>query len=289
MCKITALKYTDKRVSVVGKITGKEKRKAVHKHEKQIKWTLNRLWEEYKANKTGLKGLKTDENRFKLHIEPVLGKKEPAIFSPFDIDRIRVSLLKTHKPQTVVHVVTLIKRIINFGVAKQLCPGLHFKIEMPKVDNRKTEDLSTDQLRSLMQALGEEPNIEAANFVRLALFTGMRRGELFRLKWSDIDFILLPFAIRKAGRGKQYRLTTMPGQFLKTSLILKVSFFSPAGMAVSERISRNLFSVSRSVPDSPRISVLSMAFGMCLRQCLLLPARLICIPFKSFSHTRVRS
>jgi integrase len=185
-------------------LSNEEKRDAIREHEKLIKWTLNRLWEEYKNNKPYLKGLKTDVYRYKLHIEPVLGKKEPANISPFDIDRIRVSMLKTHKPQTVAHVLTLIKRIINFGIDKQLCPGLNFKIEMPKVDNRKTEDLSLDQLHRLMQALDEEPNREAANFVRLALFTGMRRGELFRLKWSDIDFQRGFISIRdpKGGKGQ---------------------------------------------------------------------------------------
>ncbi len=59
---------------------------------------------------------------------------------------------------------------------------------MPKVRNETTEDLTPEQLEALMLAMAEDSNIQAANLMRLALFTGMRRGELFRLKWNNVDF-----------------------------------------------------------------------------------------------------
>jgi len=40
----------------------------------------------------------------------------------------------------------------------------------------------------LLKVLDEEPNIQVANIMKLALFTGMRRGELFRLKWDDFNY-----------------------------------------------------------------------------------------------------
>ena len=42
------------------------------------------------------------------------------------------------------------RRIINFGVKNRLCKGLEFKIDMPRVDNKKTEDLTPDQLQALL-------------------------------------------------------------------------------------------------------------------------------------------
>jgi len=105
-----------------------------------------------------------------------------------DVDRLRINLLKKRKPQTVKHILALLKRIINFGVNKNLCQNIGFKIELPKVNNLKTEDLNPEQLARLLEVIEKDTNIQAANLMKMALFTGMRRGELFKLQWDDIDF-----------------------------------------------------------------------------------------------------
>ena len=86
------------------------------------------------------------------------------------------------------HILALLKRIANFGANKGLCAGMSFKIEMPQVNNLKTEDLNLEQMARLLEAIDEDSNIDAANIMRMALYTGMRRGELFKLKWKNIDF-----------------------------------------------------------------------------------------------------
>jgi integrase len=137
------------------------------------------------------------------------GNKTPQEISPFDVDKLRVNLLKSKKPATVKNVLELLRRIVTFGEKKQLCPGLGFTIQMPKVNNEKTEDLSPDELRKLLEVLDNEPNTQVANLMKMALLTGMRRGELYRLKWSDIDFErgLSQSAIPKAARFRKYHLT----------------------------------------------------------------------------------
>ena len=51
-----------------------------------------------------------------------------------------------------------------------------------------TEDLAPEQTKKLTEVLDAEEDQTAANVMRLALFTGMRRGEIFKLRWDDIDF-----------------------------------------------------------------------------------------------------
>lgn len=169
------------------------------------RYTISRLWDEYATQRAINKGLKVDRNRFARHLEKPFGDKEPAEIITLDVDRLRMQMLKKLSPQTVKHVLALLKRIINFGVKRGLCETpdpqrLH--IELPKVDNVKTEDLSPTQLRALLDAMDEDPNQEIANLMRLALFTGMRRGELFRLEWRDVDMERGFILIREPKGGK---------------------------------------------------------------------------------------
>lgn len=177
------------------RIEGKElpnevKRK--NQKEKQAKeankWTLDRIWQDYKADKEVLKGLQTDDSRFKKYINPEFGKLEPSEIDQFAIRKLRKKLEKSLKPQTVKHILALIRRIINHGIKLDYCKPLTFKIEMPTVNNSKTEDLTSEQLATLLDKIEKEKNIQVKNFMKMVLYTGMRRGELFRLKWGDINF-----------------------------------------------------------------------------------------------------
>jgi integrase len=170
---------------IQGRELSNEERRGAEQQQ-QDRWTIARLWEEYKAQKS-LKGIVTDENRFQKHLSR-FADKEPHELSPFDVDRLRVKMLKTHKPATVRNALELLRRIINFGGRKHLCDGLKFVIEMPRVNNLKTEDLNPEQLAALLEAIERSDNLEVANLMRMALLVGMRRSELFRLQWEHIDW-----------------------------------------------------------------------------------------------------
>ena len=174
-----------------GKVLSNSERRAEEEALKAAeagRWTIDRLWGEYRAQRKPGKGLTVDANRYKLHLKASFGGKEPHELVKLDVDRLRIKLLRKKSPQTVAHVLNLLTWIINFGVSSGLCKGLYFKIKKPTVDNIKTEDLNPDQLKALLDAIDADSNQDVANMMRLALYSGMRRNEMFNLKWSDVDF-----------------------------------------------------------------------------------------------------
>ena len=171
------------------RIQGKKPtRKEVREAATETKWTVDRLWQEYVHDKPATKGWTVDRYRYEKYLKVGWGNKEPQTIVQMDVHRLRINLSKKLAPQTVKHLLRLLARIINFGVKKGLCPGLKFKIEMPKVNNLKTEDLTQGQLSNLIKIMAQEPDLQATNFMKMALFTGLRRGELFKLQWQDLDF-----------------------------------------------------------------------------------------------------
>ena len=177
--------------------------------------TIARLWDQYQQALPDRKDTKTDRLRFNLHLQDIFKDKIPNEITTIDVDKLRHKLLKTGKsPQTTKHVLALLRRVIMFGVKKGLCAApdpskLHF--EMPKVDNQKTESFTADQLKKYLEAIDREPDQDAAAFLRLALVTGMRKGALMALRWTDIDyengFILLRGEVAKKGKSERIPLS----------------------------------------------------------------------------------
>ncbi|MDX9788027.1 MAG: site-specific integrase [Desulfobacterales bacterium] len=189
---MTPAKAALKRAALIeGKAeTPAEKREAERaaKDAEKNRWTIAKIWDQYCESFPENKALRHEQGKFDRYIRDAIGGKEPADLLPLDVDRIRLSLQKAGKKTMAARVIELLRRTINHGVKRGLIPALPFKIEVPKLNNQTTEDLTSEQLARLIDALNGDVDQVAANVMRLALYTGMRRGEIFKLKWSDIDF-----------------------------------------------------------------------------------------------------
>ncbi len=173
--------------------TNSEKREFIRKAkvEQESKYTFERLWELFADDRREIRSLDDDRTRYNLHLAPYICHKTILDLQSQDIDKIRKNLEKKGKsPQTVKHVLTLLKRMLNFALRKgyvDFLPG-RLDLTMPRVDNKVTENLTQSQIKKLLEVLALQDDQNLASLVRLALFTGMRRSALLHLQWEDVDF-----------------------------------------------------------------------------------------------------
>ncbi len=181
------------------------------------------IWETYKAAHGDRPSAKPDAR----NVRPILSrfaKRTPEDIRTAHVDALRRDLEAEGKaPQTVKHVLGLLRRLIRYGAKRGLCfmpdiSRLHF--DMPKVDNIKTECLTPEQAKALFDALDEDEDQNLAAMVRLALATGMRRGALLGLQWGDLDFrnghIHLRGAVAKSGKTTQIPMTEAARSILQS-------------------------------------------------------------------------
>ncbi len=167
-------------------------------HKKKPVHTLNEVWARYLPYaKEHKKSWMDDLRYYRRHLEPRFGKKALDAISPIDIERMKSELKKglnrRGKPfaaQTIKHQLVILRRLYNlarkWGMFDDKSPME--SVEMPRIDNQKTEFLTNEELTRLLDTLDTWPFRESAAFIRFALFTGLRRGELFKLTWDDVDF-----------------------------------------------------------------------------------------------------
>ncbi len=90
--------------------------------------------------------------------------------------------------QTILHYHRLISVILQTAVEWQYIPAnAAERVKPPKAEANEAVYLDDKQAIHLLELLEEQP-IYYRTAVTVLLFTGMRRGELMGLVWSDIDF-----------------------------------------------------------------------------------------------------
>jgi integrase len=164
--------------------------------------TLNEVAHVYFENRGGnpLSG-KFDRYRYDKHVAPILGKRKINSITTLDIERIKKNMTGL-ADATIWGALELVRRLTNYGCRINLCEPLGFKIDMPKRDNEVIEYLTAEQLQRLYEVLKSWAAQDVARMIKLAMLTGMRRGEIFKLCDDDIDFKQRIITLRKPKGGK---------------------------------------------------------------------------------------
>jgi len=161
--------------------------------------TLDNFWKDHyfpwaKENK---KSWKTDQSIYSKHIKKALGEKTMNKVSPIDVERL-LSAMKKQKsmrkrqyaPATLRGTVVLLSHMLSLARKWGLYKGNNpcELVTKPKVNNLRTEYLSHEQHKNMLETLAIWKDKMAVAIISFAMLTGIRRGEIFKLRWLDINF-----------------------------------------------------------------------------------------------------
>lgn len=138
-----------------------------------------------------------DENRYRLYIKDVLGNQLVSNISTSTINKLILSIKSKGKqngnpyaPQTIKHILLVIKRIYNFNIQNGIIniSNPADNVQLERHDNTRISYLYDDEISNMFEYLDsskEWPNDKA--LIKFAFFTGLRKSELFNLTWDNVD------------------------------------------------------------------------------------------------------
>lgn len=152
--------------------------------------TLEQAWEEYVRLwlNVEVKNPGPDLSRWKNHLCSLRFRPLDTI-GVRDLDDLKAQILASGKsPQTVKHVLALLRRVMNKAKRWRLWHGESpfDEYETVKVDNRRQRYLQPEEAKALLSEVRRR-SIQWYNISLLSLHTGMRFGEICRLRAEHVD------------------------------------------------------------------------------------------------------
>ncbi len=136
-------------------------------------------------------------------LREAFGNQPVSIITPAAVEAFRDELLRDHAPATVNRHLQLLRavflRAIRDGKVESTPTG---KVRLYRENNKRERYLGDDEERRLFDALPSWLH----PLVTVALHTGMRKSELLKLRWDDVDFVSATITIRNPKSGEDEHL-----------------------------------------------------------------------------------
>lgn len=156
-----------------------------------------------------------------------------------DIASFRDERLRTVKPATAVRELAILSHVLDVAMRDwgyPLAQNVVKIIRRPTINNARSRRLTPSEEQRLLAACDDGRVACFRALVIVAIETGMRRGELLGLKWSDISHNrrVISLALTKNGTSREVPLSTCAYEALMSLHHNdSVDQFMPFGMTIS--------------------------------------------------------
>lgn len=158
-----------------------------------------KMWvEEYCRKNLAPKTVESYRNELDKRIIPALGNKKINNITPVDVINFINDMKKSAKrfdkkkkpvsDQVILHCFHVLSAMMQDAVEWQII-GTNpcVNVPRPKVKREKMKTPKQDGIMDIINAIQNEENLKKKTMFSLAIATGLRRGELNGLQWTDVD------------------------------------------------------------------------------------------------------
>lgn len=143
-------------------------------------------YEAYKDTVEATTAAKTAD-LYRLHILPIFGEKKISKISPLDCQTFITDKAKSFKNMKQIKSYT--SKIFEFAINMNYIERNPMsKVIMPKIKKTASENYwSVSELQQFLQIILENEPYKHYALFRLLAYSGLRKGELYALRWSDFN------------------------------------------------------------------------------------------------------
>ena len=190
--------------------------------ERKERITFNEIWDQYfvQAQNNKKKGSWRREKSLYINwIKPTIGQQPINDVAPIHLEHIKKKMKRAGlADSTVKYALATIRQVFNWAKNNSLFEGDSpiKKVKIPKVDNQRVRFLTAQEAANILELLPEH-NRMVYEITLLSLDHGLRKGEVFKLEWGDIDLDHDRMIIKdtKSGKSRHAFLTRRAANLLR--------------------------------------------------------------------------
>ena len=185
-----------------------------------------------------------DVSKLENHMYPAFGHLPLSSITTRDMQKYQTKIKLRNSPSTSNRHMTVLIRMFNLAVQWQFlekspCNGSIKKYKEPK----RERYLNNDEIKRFLSALDEaNQSSVSVHVIRMLLFSGLRTGEVTKMKWENINLATCTLNLpeTKSGESRSVVLNQLAMNTLKEMLNFKINDYvfpgkGPKGHIISPR------------------------------------------------------